>query len=102
MISEIVNLSTGPVGISSKVMNAFREPPISHRSVAFKKLYNKTTDLLSAAFHVKKTFLLTGTLQLQYITVFSLKLLHKTVQFYMAPCTIRLDLFSILRVVVLI
>ena len=60
MISEIVNLSTGPVGISSKVMNAFSEPPISHRSVAFKKLYNKTTDLLSAAFHVKKTFLLTG------------------------------------------
>lgn len=60
MISEIVNLSTGPVAISPKVMNAFREPPISHRSVAFKKLYNKTTDLLSATFHVKETFLLTG------------------------------------------
>lgn len=60
MISEIVNLSTGPVAISPKVMNAFKEPPISHRSVAFKKLYNKTTDLLSAAFHVKQTFLLTG------------------------------------------
>ena len=60
MISEIVNLSTGPVAISPQVMNAFSEAPISHRSVAFKKLYNKTTDLLSAAFHVKKTFLLTG------------------------------------------
>ena len=60
MISEIVNLSTGPVAISSQVMNAFSEPPISHRSAAFKKLYNKTTDLLSNTFHVKKTFLLTG------------------------------------------
>ncbi|HET9744631.1 MAG TPA: aminotransferase class V-fold PLP-dependent enzyme [Chitinophagaceae bacterium] len=60
MISEIVNLSTGPVAISPKVMNAFKEPPISHRSAAFKKLYNKTTRLLSAAFHVQQTFLLTG------------------------------------------
>lgn len=60
MISEIVNLSTGPVAISRKVMSAFSEPPISHRSAAFKKLYTKTTGLLSAAFHVKQTFLLTG------------------------------------------
>ncbi len=60
MISEVVNLSTGPVAISSKVMNAFKEPPISHRSATFKKLYSKTTDLLSATFHVKQTFLLTG------------------------------------------
>ena len=60
MISEVVNLSTGPVAISPKVMNAFKELPISHRSVAFKKLYRKTIDLLNAAFHVKQTFLLTG------------------------------------------
>lgn len=60
MISEIVNLTTGPVGISTQVINALKEPPISHRSVAFKELYNKTSDLLSEAFHTKQTFLLTG------------------------------------------
>ena len=60
MISEIVNLSTGPVSISAKVMNAFKKPAFSHRSFAFKKLYNKTTDLLCAAFQVKQTFILTG------------------------------------------
>jgi aspartate aminotransferase-like enzyme len=60
MISEIVNLSTGPVAISAEVMNALSEPPISHRSVAFRQLYNKTSELLSTAFHVKQTFLLTG------------------------------------------
>ena len=60
MISEIVNLSTGPVAISPQVINALKEPPISHRSVAFRELYNKTSDLLSSAFHVRQTFLLTG------------------------------------------
>ena len=60
MISEIVNLSTGPVGISAQVMKALSEPPISHRSVAFRQLYNKTCDVLSTAFEVKQTFLLTG------------------------------------------
>ncbi len=60
MISELVNMSTGPVAISSQVMNALKEPAISHRSPAFKRLYIKTTDLLSTAFNVRETFLLTG------------------------------------------
>ncbi len=60
MISELVNMSTGPVAISSQVMNALKEPAISHRSPAFKRLYIKITDLLCTAFHVRETFLLTG------------------------------------------
>jgi aspartate aminotransferase-like enzyme len=60
MISEIINLTTGPVGISPQVMNALGEMPISHRSPEFKQLYIKTRNLLSSAFHVKETFLLSG------------------------------------------
>ena len=60
MISELVNMSTGPVAVSPQVMNALREPAISHRSPAFKRLYIKITDLLCTAFNVRETFLLTG------------------------------------------
>lgn len=60
MISKIVNLSTGPVAISSQVMKALQNAPISHRSQEFKQLYCKTTDLLSKSFHVQETFLLSG------------------------------------------
>ncbi|HUS02779.1 MAG TPA: aminotransferase class V-fold PLP-dependent enzyme [Chitinophagaceae bacterium] len=60
MISGIVNLTTGPVGISREVMKALQEPPISHRSQEFKKLYKQTTEFLSSSFHVQETFLLTG------------------------------------------
>lgn len=56
----MVNLSTGPVSISPQVMKALKEVPISHRSPAFKKLYQKTTGLLNEAFKVRQTFLLTG------------------------------------------
>lgn len=56
----MVNLSTGPVSISPQVMKALKDMPISHRSPAFKKLYQKTTGLLNEAFHVHQTYLLTG------------------------------------------
>ncbi|HEY0678127.1 MAG TPA: aminotransferase class V-fold PLP-dependent enzyme [Chitinophagaceae bacterium] len=60
MTSGIVNLSTGPVGITTQVLNALKEPPVSHRSAEFIKLYNRTTSLLSNEFNVKQTYLLTG------------------------------------------
>jgi aspartate aminotransferase-like enzyme len=60
MISGIVNLTTGPVGISPEVMKALQKPPISHRSHEFKQLYIQTTELLSASLSVRETFLLTG------------------------------------------
>lgn len=59
MISGI-NLSTGPVAVSSQVLKALNEPPVSHRSTGFKKLYRETTDFLNTSFHTKETFLLTG------------------------------------------
>ena len=60
MISEIVNLSTGPITVSPQVMQALTAPSISHRSVEFSRLYERTTDLLCSAFKVQKTFLLSG------------------------------------------
>ncbi len=60
MISETVNLSTGPVGISAKVQNALAAPCISHRSLAFAKLYHNTTNFLCSHFNVQQTCLLTG------------------------------------------
>lgn len=60
MISEIVNLSTGPITVSPQVMQALTEPSISHRSVKFSRLYERTTDMLCGAFNVQKTFLLSG------------------------------------------
>lgn len=56
----MINLSTGPVSISPQVMKVLKDVPISHRSPAFKKLYHQTTDLLNEAFHVRQTYLLTG------------------------------------------
>jgi aspartate aminotransferase-like enzyme len=46
MISEKINLSTGPVSISMEVQNALIEPSISHRSDEFKRLLSHTTDLV--------------------------------------------------------
>lgn len=60
MISGTINLTTGPVGITSQVRQALHEAPISHRSPDFIKLYNNATDLLCTAFNVKHSFLLTG------------------------------------------
>ncbi len=60
MVSELINVSTGPVGISPQVMKALNEPALSHRSPAFKRLYSKMTDLLCSAFNVRETFVLTG------------------------------------------
>lgn len=60
MISNLINMSTGPVGISSEVINALQEPAISHRCNEFKQLYYKTTNLLCKAFKVNETFILTG------------------------------------------
>ena len=60
MISEIVNLSTGPITVSPQVMQALTEPSISHRSVEFRQLFESTTDMLCAAFKVQNTFLLSG------------------------------------------
>jgi aspartate aminotransferase-like enzyme len=60
MISEKINLSTGPVSISMEVQNALIEPSISHRSDEFKRLLSHTTELLNHAFGVKETFILSG------------------------------------------
>ena len=60
MISKHVNLSTGPVGITADVQKAFQEPPVSHRAIEFRKLYDETTSLLCDSFGVRETYLLTG------------------------------------------
>lgn len=60
MILKPVNLTTGPVAITTVVQKALGEAAISHRSTAFKKLYDRTTAMLCAAFRVKETYLLTG------------------------------------------
>jgi aspartate aminotransferase-like enzyme len=60
MISKITNVTTGPVGITPQVQNALQEPPFSHRSNAFRKLYDQTTAFLSRSFNVRDTYLLTG------------------------------------------
>src|SRR5436190_22936750 len=60
MISKVTNVSTGPVGITKQVQKALQEPPISHRSTAFRNLYDQTTAFLSHSFNVHETYLLTG------------------------------------------
>ena len=60
MISNVVNLSTGPIGITRQVQEALQEPPISHRSIDFRNLYEETTRLLSKSFRVRETNLLNG------------------------------------------
>jgi aspartate aminotransferase-like enzyme len=60
MILKPVNLSTGPVGITRQVQNAFAEGPLSHRSAGFRDLYDETTAFLSKSFNVQDTYLLTG------------------------------------------
>ena len=60
MISKPTNLSTGPVGITRQVQKALQEHPLSHRSTAFRNLYDQTTAFLSYSFNVRDTYLLTG------------------------------------------
>jgi aspartate aminotransferase-like enzyme len=60
MISKHVNLSTGPVGITRQVQKGLQGPPVSHRSIDFRNLYDETTALLSKTFQVRETYLLTG------------------------------------------
>jgi aspartate aminotransferase-like enzyme len=60
MISKHINLSTGPIGVTDQVQKAFQEPPVSHRSIEFRKLYDGTTTLLCESFRVMETYLLTG------------------------------------------
>lgn len=60
MTSKITNVSTGPVGLTLQVQKALEEPPLSHRATAFRNLYDKTTSFLSSSFHVRNTYLLTG------------------------------------------
>ena len=57
---KTINVSTGPVGITRQVQKALQEPPLSHRSIAFRNLYDQTTAFLSYSFHVRETYLLTG------------------------------------------
>jgi aspartate aminotransferase-like enzyme len=60
MISRLTNVSTGPVGITSQVQKALQEPPLSHRSAAFRNLYDQTTEFLNNSFHVRDSYLITG------------------------------------------
>lgn len=60
MISETVNLTTGPVAISANIRSALAEMPVSHRSPEFRKLYKQTTSFLCDELQVKNTSLLTG------------------------------------------
>ena len=60
MILKPVNLTTGPVSVTTEVRKALSETPISHRSQAFEQLYHRTTAQLCSAFCVKETFLLSG------------------------------------------
>ena len=43
MILKPVNLTTGPVSVTTEVRKALSETPISHRSQAFEQLYRRTT-----------------------------------------------------------
>lgn len=60
MTSNLVNLSTGPVGISMQVQKALREPLLSHRSTGFRNLFDETITLFCNSFRVRETYLLTG------------------------------------------
>jgi aspartate aminotransferase-like enzyme len=60
MISKTTNVTTGPVGITQEVQKALQEFPLSHRSIAFRDLYDQTTAFLSQSFNVRDTYLLTG------------------------------------------
>jgi aspartate aminotransferase-like enzyme len=60
MTSNLVNLSTGPVGITPQVREAFMELPISHRSTEFRNLYDETTKSLCHSFGVREAYLLSG------------------------------------------
>ena len=60
MISERINLTTGPVSLSQKTRTALYEQPLSHRSAAFQQLHAQTTDFLKGSFQVNEVFILTG------------------------------------------
>jgi aspartate aminotransferase-like enzyme len=60
MISNSINLSTGPINISQEVKQVLHAAPISHRSTAFIKLFNDTQALLCNRFAVRQAFIMTG------------------------------------------
>jgi aspartate aminotransferase-like enzyme len=60
MDSGAINISTGPVKISTAVKAALAADPIPHRAESFLETYTGVTALLCDAFHVKQSFLLTG------------------------------------------
>jgi aspartate aminotransferase-like enzyme len=60
MISEPVNLSTGPVHISATVRKALSAPAISHRSSGFRELLNNTAALMRQRFSVQEVFFMSG------------------------------------------
>jgi aspartate aminotransferase-like enzyme len=59
-MNSTINLTTGPVQIAKKVMAAFSETPISHRSDEFINLYKSTSELLCLKFYVQHTYILSG------------------------------------------
>ncbi len=60
MTSGTINLSTGPVGLTTAVKKALFADAFSHRSEAFRKLYLRTTGFLCRQFQVEQAYLLTG------------------------------------------
>lgn len=60
MILEPINLSTGPVSISPEVKKAFCGPPVSHRSTAFRNLFDKMCDQICSMFSVSRVFVMSG------------------------------------------
>lgn len=60
MISEHINLSTGPVNISREVRKALSAPAISHRSGEFRRLFDNTSELLCRTFSVHQAFIMSG------------------------------------------
>jgi aspartate aminotransferase-like enzyme len=55
-----INVSTGPVQISPKVLAALASAPISHRSQEFYRLYNDLTEYLCKQFNTQYCYLLSG------------------------------------------
>jgi aspartate aminotransferase-like enzyme len=78
VISNPINLTTGPVSLLNEVKIALAEEPISHRSAEFKEFYKQTTELLETHFKVRDVFLLTGsgTLANEVMTL-QIKMLNK-------------------------
>jgi len=56
----LINLSTGPLELSSEVREALFAQPIPHRGSAFKAIFKNLTDFISNHVSVRETFILTG------------------------------------------